>query len=64
MVHWTDNRPVDYSSGRAVAAAIGVGLGEKHDLVVLANDDECNFRGEAQFSAGLWNQIGKGLLGA
>ena len=63
-LHWTDNCRVDYRSGRAIATAVGAGLGEEHNLVVFANNDERDFRGEAQFSAGLWCQIRKGLLGA
>ena len=51
--YWTDGCCFNYHSRTVVTTAVCAGLGEEHDLVVLANDDERNFRGETQFSAGL-----------
>jgi hypothetical protein len=61
--HRTDNRRVDNRASRAIPAAITiVSGGEEHDLVVLANDDECNFWIEAHFGASICGEV-EGSLG-
>lgn len=48
--NWTNNCRVNDCARRAIATAVGIGVGcrEEYDFVVLANDDKCNFWSEAQ----------------
>lgn len=63
-LHRVDDACVDDSAGGTILGAVGIilGCGEEHDLVILANDDECDCWFEAQFVACVCIEVGRKAL--
>jgi len=59
-LHRIDDTCVDDGAGGTILGAVGMilGCGEEYHLVILANDDECDFWFEAQFVACLCITVG------
>jgi len=60
-INWTNNCRVNDSARRAIAAAVGIGVGgrEEYDFVALVNDDKCNLWFEAQSVACGCGEVGR-----
>jgi len=60
-VGWTDYARIDDCASGAVSTAVGISPrgGNEYDLVVSANNDQRNFRVEAQFGACICGVVGR-----
>jgi len=64
-LHRANDACVDNGAGDTIHDAVGIisGFGKEYHLVILANDDECNFWSEAQFVTCVCIGVGRRLLG-